>query len=323
MDAMIRFPIVLLTLAAALGASTPAPAAPPTLRIVDLGTLSGECCSQANAINDRGEVVGDSSVASGARHAFRWRAGTMTDLGTLGGFNSTASDINARGNVVGASELADGSTHAVLWRGGALVDLGTLGGDFSWATAVNDAGTVAGFSTTETGVPRAFVWRAGTMTELPTIDGVFSRAYDINNRGDVVGDASVDGMNSVPVRWRGTTVTSLTDRPGQGSGINDRGQVAGFYFGDGAFLSTGGRATDLGAVPGATFAQAFGLNNRGQVVGDTDFAAFLWERGVMTALPSLAGATSTATDINNRGQIAGHSATHPEGYNPHAVLWTR
>ncbi|GFJ89405.1 hypothetical protein Prum_030470 [Phytohabitans rumicis] len=48
----------------------------------DLGHLGG-AYSEGYGTNDRSEVVGTSSIASGEDHAFLWSGGTMTDLGTL------------------------------------------------------------------------------------------------------------------------------------------------------------------------------------------------------------------------------------------------
>lgn len=303
-----------LLVAAAMAAAPASPATPAVpWRIVDLGTLTGECCSYAAGINDRGDIVGGSTVGF-ASHAFRWRDGRMSDLGTLGGPNSSASAINNRGYVAGAADLPDGSTHAALWRDGPPIDLGTLGGPFSYATAINDRGEVVGFSMTASGEPHAFVWRDGTMTDL----GGMARAHGINNRGDIVGDRA-----AVPVRWRGSAVTELSTRFGQGTAINNRGQVAGYIFGGGAFLWSGGRTVDLGLLPDATFAQVGDLNDRGQVVGYSDFDAFVWQSGRLTALPRLAGGSTVARGIDVRGRIVGEASTNATGTNPHAVLWTR
>lgn len=84
---------------------------------------------------------------------------------------------------------------------------------------------------------------------------------------------------------------------------------------------------DLGTLPGGTGALAYGINNRGQVVGWGDTAAgelhgILWQRGVAIDLGKLPGSRySIATAINDRGDIVGvsESATHA----PAAIRWTR
>ena len=110
------------TTAAVAAATTPAEAAGSGWRLVDLGTLGGACCSQATAINDHGDVVGDSGTGPGMspRHAFLWRHGRMVDLGTLGGTFSTATDINNRRAIVGFSSLADGSVTGAKVSAGAV-----------------------------------------------------------------------------------------------------------------------------------------------------------------------------------------------------------
>jgi len=288
--------------------------------VVDLGTLSGDaCCSEAAAINDRGDIVGGSSVPDGNRHAFLWRNGHMTDLGALGGGNSGALDVNNRGDVVGYSSLANGATHAVLWRGGTITDLGTLaGGDDSLASAVNDRGEVVGWSATASnnGNLHAFRWRDGVMTDLGTPDGFSSVAYDVNDRGQVV------GTSTTPVLWSGGAVRRLGSEAGWATAINDRGQVVGNTQPDRAFVWERGRFAEIAKPPGAMFNQPRGINNRGQVAGMSDFDAWVWQLGAMTVLPKLGGSGS-AEDINNRGQLVGLSATTPDGLNQHAVLWTR
>jgi probable HAF family extracellular repeat protein len=97
------------------------PGAARLLSITDLGTLPGGDLSVAEDINNRGQVVGFGSTASGAAHAFLWDNGQMTDLGTLPGAKfkfSLANGINARGQVVGWSSTASGEEHAVLWSKG-------------------------------------------------------------------------------------------------------------------------------------------------------------------------------------------------------------
>jgi probable HAF family extracellular repeat protein len=95
----------------------------------DLGTLGGTF-GVANALNNRGQVVGFSDVAGNlANHAFIWERNVLTDIGTLGGDNSTANWTSDAGQVAGIPDLRDGTHHAFAWKDGNFTDLGTVGGD--------------------------------------------------------------------------------------------------------------------------------------------------------------------------------------------------
>src|SRR5687767_6526744 len=82
--------------------------------------------------------------------------------------------------------------------------------------------------------------------------------------------------------------------------------------------------TDLGTFGAAQSAQAFDVNDLGQVVGVAGGnRPFLWQHGTKTDLGALAGGSSaSALGLNEAGQVVGYSArtTPPSGY--HAVLWS-
>src|SRR5580704_4338915 len=90
--------------------------------------------------------------------------------------------------------------------------------------------------------------------------------------------------------------------------------------------------TDLGSLGGEK-AIAYGINNSGQVVGESDVPgtpaephAFLYSGGVMTDLGVLGGSSflsnSVAQAINNEGQIVGYStATNAGTGGYHAFLY--
>ena len=132
--------------------------------IKDLGTLPGGTTSFAFAINNRGQVVGEATTASGATHAFLFDDGVMVDLGTLpGGTFSTAAAINDRGQVVGTSSTANTANlsrdHAFLFENGVMVDLGTLpGGDVSEALGINNHGEIVGSSDAPNALGHATLW---------------------------------------------------------------------------------------------------------------------------------------------------------------------
>ena len=131
--------------------------------MVNLGTLPGDNTSEATAINDSGEVVGDSQLVKGG----------------------------------GMGEI----THAFLYTGeGGMIDLGTLGGEDSAATGVNDSGLVIGDSSIDPGNVNApsyaFIWSKATgMVNLnsllpPSSGWVLNSAIAINNEGQIIGSGN-------------------------------------------------------------------------------------------------------------------------------------
>jgi hypothetical protein len=90
-------------------------------------------------------------------------------------------------------------------------------------------------------------------------------------------------------------------------------------------------ASDLYRIVPISSDQAFDnayVNDRGVVIvtindGGTVLAA-MWDRGTLTLLPAIAGQTgSSASAIDNRGQIVGDAAFNQGPYQPyHAVLWS-
>ena len=99
----------------------------------DLGTIgkNPEGSSRAFAINETGQIVGDSTVGTDlfTRHACLWANGTVKDLGALLNFTySYAKGLNGAGHVVGYVAPADDSIsgdtkRAFLYKGGRMLNL--------------------------------------------------------------------------------------------------------------------------------------------------------------------------------------------------------
>jgi probable HAF family extracellular repeat protein len=130
----------------------------------DMGTMGRyDYYSQANGINDLGQVVGASTEHIEPRNC-------NSDFGC--GYDVT---------------------HGFLWTKGAFKDLGTLGGDNCVATSVNNAGVVVGYSSTATDI-HPFIFQAGKMKDLNSpidpslgivLDGRFTLPR-INNYGQII-----------------------------------------------------------------------------------------------------------------------------------------
>jgi probable HAF family extracellular repeat protein len=114
------------------------------MSIVEIGTLGG-IYSWGRAINETGQIVGESYTANGNLHAFLWQDGTMEDIGTLPGYiHSNALGINDIGQVVGRAEITIGNMlyrEAFLWQDGKMTDLGQ-----GTALAINNDGWIVGES---------------------------------------------------------------------------------------------------------------------------------------------------------------------------------
>lgn len=276
-----------------------------TYTITDLGTLGGSY-SQANGINNAGQVVGHATLVSETAHAFLYTSGSLLDLGTLGGDSSTAAAVNDLGQIVGESTLAGNTiAHAFLYSAAVMQDLGTLpGGINSSATDINAFAVIVGTSEVPavngfTG--HAFRYTNGTMQDLGTLGSgptseaggpIGSSAYGVNDLGHVVGNSGFD---------------------------NDENH---------GFLYTGQVMQDLGTMIGPE-SNALAINNAGQIVGTSKIVnssegndhAVLYENGIWLDLGSLGGDQSEARSINAYGDVVGWSTISLQDSSSHLFVY--
>lgn len=286
-------------------------------------------------VNDAGHVVG---VAYGVDqdHAFLWVNGVLTDLGTLGGNQSSAEAVNNLDRVVGWSYTSSNDMRAFLWSPNTgMQDLGALGGTWSTARAINDAGQVAGSSADATGDERATLWQSGQAYDLGVPPGyATSTAYNISASGEVVGYLRDFANETRAFRWtptvaNGTTGTMVVLQPDLGSaayGINSAGDTVGeaqsadqFFFWSTLWDAAG--AHSIPPLPGSFGSTAVGINASRTVVGydllddgagGTVTRAYAWSPAYGTRPLDLLARSGflpldSAAAVNASGQIVANS----------------
>lgn len=195
--------------------------------------------------------------------------------------------------------------------------------------------------------------------------GLLFAACADHDRRDPLSAGPVDRLQALQqedaVRYEVVNLGTLGGRQSRGNGINSRGWVAGYSDDVGNRIRRGvvwkdGAVIELGTLDGFHSNVPWsGVNNTGLVVGITETAnvdslgqrwsctafffpaaptgrtcvGFVWESGVMKALPTLGGQNGFATAVNNRGQAVGWAetavndptCTPPQVRQFRAVLW--
>ncbi len=347
----------LLTILAIILTANPAPAA-TQYTVIDLGTIDGYDIARAWSINNNGQVIGD-AIRTGpgfAQIAVLFDVtggGENINLGTIGGEGGVALSINNSGQIVGVAENnAVGPTwHVTMFDStGNQNNTGFLAE--SGAYSNNDYGQIVGYVSFGNLLCAAMFDsnQPDTYTNLGLLPGFNeSIAWANNNNGDIVGLAYNDSTPFIPSVSR--AVLFDKDNPNNnldlGSllgysysmafSINDNGQIVGRANNEMTLENYNPRAvlfdsnnpannTDLGTLPGYDSAEAWSINNKGQIVGRAITDPFIQDRAVLfdpinqnnINLSDLAGpdiSLDVATCINDKGWIIawGTNADDPVG----------
>ncbi len=245
---------------------------------------------------------------------------------------STASKINDNGVVVGLSAMdAQGGYQPEVYYWDATGAHGTGIDPGAYRTAsVNDAGTIVGGN---------HVLSGGTLSTLPTVGSTLpflgNVLRDINDAGVVVGGSSYDDQgHQRAAYWDSFGAHSIgTDLTSWATAINNAGQVVGVrYSGPNSpngFFWDNGQMTDIDKLNGYISGSASDINILGQVVGSCSSSesfgagqftkAYLWQNGHTTDILGWNDRSSSASGINDSGQIVGSSWTSGGEYS--AFVW--
>ena len=305
-----------LAFTAAFGLLSVIPASAQSYSLTKLGILPGGSFSYGNAVNDSGQVAGQS--------------------------NSNPSGDSSGGN-----------QQATLYSGGVLSSLSTAS---SSGNAINADGQITGIADTSApggvSVNQAYIYSSqngtGTTTYLPSFGGNFSEGYGINNSGQVVGSSEDANNNSRAFLYSNSNLIDVDKILGGGTnfnnsvanGISNNGKITGSVYGDYAYTydSKTGAVNFLPSLrdPSPTDPnQGFGsvgnsINDSGQVTGynitsvGTEHAVFYGSDGTLTDLtPGLAdNVSSFGQSINASGQVVGEIVPGAPFTNPNAFLYS-
>jgi len=264
-------------------------------QVSDLPGLGGTS-SGGNSINNQTWVAGYSRLTGDqTRHAALWRSGLLSDLGTLGGPNSsvTWNVKNTEGVIVGISQTADPEPLGEFWSSAAF-----YGAPFN-----------VGF------INLGFVWEQNEMRGLPNFPGGNNGfATGANNLRQVVGWAENDIQDPTCVSPQVLQFRPATWSLGPPDQIQDLPLISGDTSGAATAINNNGQIVGISGICD----QAIGRH--------TAKHAVLWENGGVTDLGNLGAQWwNTPTAINQRGDIIGFAGdpASVEGDIVHAFMWTK
>lgn len=301
----------------------------------------------------RDEALTDLGTLGGPNSAVTWSV--KADSGIVSGIAQTATP-DPLGEAWSSAAFYTGPNDTgfinlgFIWEDGKMRALPTLGGNNGFATGANSRGQIVGWAENSvhdpTCVPpqqlqfRPVVWDAkhNKIDEFPLPAGDTSgAATGINEQGQAVG---ISGICDQAVGRYTAIHALLWDKNGKivdlgnlgapywntPTNINQHGDIVGFAGApndvDGNFLqafiwTVKDGIQPLGFLPGDVHSEAYGINEKRQVVGlscdaNGNCRAFIWENGVMRDLNDFKPASYTALleqarDINEAGEIAGRS----------------
>jgi len=300
--------------AAGLVLALAGPSAAQTYTVRPIAGL-GHIYTKAHAINESGQVVGESTLATGPVHPFLWQDGVTVDLGTPAGPSGVgvADAIDNLGRVVGGY-FSGGTWSAFLYQGGTMTTVTGL----SEATGINDGGRIVGSCPTPTG---SCMSAGGVVTDLGSLAGLGTTAMGIDNNNQVVGSSKLPSGVFHAFLWSADQMQDLGTLPGftesLGVAISGTGVAVGSSFTPGgagrAFRTSGAQLLSLGTLGGGN-SEALGINGGNQIVGDSDVPAggvhaFLIRddsRAMIdlnTLVPGGSPLLTQAVAINDAGQI--------------------
>ena len=271
---------------------------------IHAGTLSfttidfpGAVFTDCVGINRFGDIVGHYVDAAGVDHGYLLRRGNYTTIDFPGSNGGHVHDINSSGAIVGLYILAKRYNGFVL-SGGVYASIEYPGAQSTRANGVNTAGDIVGSyyenNSDSTGGSNGskghgFLLSGGVYRAIDFPGADYTDAWRINDNGQIVGRyksgngdfhvflLTIASGTFTSIDYPGATQTAMGDFTQMG-GLNNNGDIASDFCNSSSncevasfgslhgFVLSAGNFNSLD-VPGAAGTVAFGLNDRGIIVG--------------------------------------------------------
>jgi uncharacterized membrane protein len=257
-------------------------------------------------INAAGDIVGSYVDAGRTRGYVLDRSGQFHLIDVPGAVFTRVAGISSRGVIVGTYRLSTEPAsvrHGFLWSAGQFTTIDPPGAVFTNPLGVNEWGDIVGrFCLTtpcqpESAAVHGFLWSEGAFTTIDVPGAMGTNAWKISARGDIVGGYTDAGGRKRVFQLDGRGFVTI-DVPGgvetanDNGGVNAHRDIVGVHCDTapcrGASLDAHGFVLAKGVlttidVPGAITTNAFGINERGDIVGlyedGTGFHGFVLARG--------------------------------------------
>jgi probable HAF family extracellular repeat protein len=173
---------------------------------------------EAEAINNRGQILGRATQGRGPMRSMLWQDGELIDLGSLEGTRSIAAAINDRGTVVGSLVFTNSGSQAFAWEAGQVRRLATGKSTITGASAINNSGLVVGSARTADNRSCACLWSGEEILDLNDLVKIESgwrltSASAINDRGQILARA-VNGKRRRDYLLSPENLAPLPQQPG-------------------------------------------------------------------------------------------------------------
>jgi uncharacterized membrane protein len=203
--------------------------------------IAGAIYTEAMAINDHGQIVGNWMDSGYYHHGFATTTtgfGTVTEITSPGTNNTVPMGINNEGVIVCYYNGPDSALHGFLRQAdGTCTTIDHPGTSYSAAMGINDAGIIVGqWQDDSVGIKRGWIRDVeGNFTNIDIPTSSYTIAQGINNASQIAGYWNDSGGLIHGFMQNASGSLTILDFPGADqtyvNGISNTGQLTGHYLG--------------------------------------------------------------------------------------------